>query len=226
MNDAIAALVTHAHTQVSATYGGLKTSLTEVGVRDSCERVVNHEADLGIVFRYGKENRSLRFEHLFSIPFGIACYRTHPLATKKRLGFSDLEGVRIVSYPLEDRTRYHAFVQEVLKRHGIDTHIEHLETGTLCFPEADDRVVFGVHFPGYVAVRHRPGNAPAGRHARRLRRVRGAPEEGDERGRACLLRRDRGAEPPEVTADGLAGARRVGPGWRVLSRMQRPVAGS
>ena len=150
MNDAIAALVTHAHTQVSATYGGLKTSLTEVGVRDSCERVMNHEADLGIVFRYGKESRSLRFEHLFSIPFGIACYRTHPLAKKERLGFSDLEGVRIVSYPLEDRSRYHAFVQEVLKRHGIDTRIEHLETGTLCFPEADDRVVFGVHFPGYA----------------------------------------------------------------------------
>ena len=177
MNDAIAALVTHAHTQVSATYGGLKTSLTEVGVRDSCERVVSHEADLGIVFRYGKESRSLRFEHLFSIPFGIACYRTHPLAKKERLGFSDLEGARIVSYPLEDRARYHAFVQEVLKRHGIDTRIEHLETGTLCFPEADDRVVFGVHFPGYARYGTDLVTRPLDDTQRRLRRVRGAPEE-------------------------------------------------
>ena len=106
MNDVIAALVTHAHTQVSATCGGLKTSLTEVGVRDSCERVVSHEADLGIVFRYGKESRSLRFEHLFSIPFGIVCYRTHPPVSYTHLAVSKRQlGRNPLALQATERTR-------------------------------------------------------------------------------------------------------------------------
>lgn len=150
MNEDIAALMTNACMLANASSGGLRVSLTETGVRDNCEEIANHRADVAIAFCYGEQDERLCSDHLFSLPFGIACHSTHSLSSKTPLDFEDIEGEYVVSYPLEGRAHYHAYVRKVLEKHGINVRIEHLAPNAMCFPDAEDCVVFGVHFPGFV----------------------------------------------------------------------------
>lgn len=148
LNTQLASLVSLAASQV-AEERDIRVSMAETGVRDCEEKLANRVADIAIGFRYSESTPDLHYEHLFNIPFGIACHATHPLAAKQPLTFSDLAGARMISYPMEERNRYHAFVREAKERHRLNTVIEHLEPDALCFPGTADSVIFGVHFPDY-----------------------------------------------------------------------------
>lgn len=148
LNSQIASTVFRATLLVSEG-GEVQTSMMETGVRDSEQKLLSREADIAVAFRYENESPELRYEHLFDIPFGIACHVANPLADKNPLTFGDLIDAPMISYPLQGREAYHDFVREVRKRHNIATPVEHLEPEGSCFPRTMDSVVFGVHFPDY-----------------------------------------------------------------------------
>lgn len=148
LNAQLASIVSLAASQV-AERRAIKVSMAEVGVRDYEERLIEGDADVAVGFRYAETSPELCYEHLFNLPFGIACHASHPLAERHPLSFSDLAGARMMSYPMEERASYHAFVREAKERHHLHTAIEHLDPDALCFPSTTDSVIFGVHFPDY-----------------------------------------------------------------------------
>ena len=123
--------------------------MTEAGVRDYEEKLAEGVVDVVVGFRYAETSPDLWYEHLFNLPFGIACHASHSLVDRHPLTFADLVDARMMSYPLEERAAYHAFVREAKERHGLHTAIEHLDPDALCFPSTTDSVIFGVHFPDY-----------------------------------------------------------------------------
>lgn len=148
LNSRIASIVSCA-TVEEPQNASLQVSMMEMGVRDAHEKLLSHEADIAVAFRYDDEVPGLHYEHLFSIPFGIACHAANPLASKSPLTFDDLIDAPMISYPMQEREAYHSFVREVRKRHGIETAIEHLAPDALCFPRNTESVIFGVYFPDY-----------------------------------------------------------------------------
>lgn len=161
--------------------------------------MLDRRADIALAFRYGEGEDGLRYEHLFDVPFGIACHASHRLADKSPLQFSDVVGESLLSYPEEERAAYHDFVKRVCLWHGIAPDVEHLEVGAMCFPSAEDSMVFGVHFPGYaryggdIVVRPLDDRSD-------VFDVRGASRRGGERKRARTLRQYR---PDERRAYGF-----------------------
>lgn len=150
-NERISGLVARAYERLCGEGMPVQMVRSDVGVRDCCEGLLADRWDIAITFRYGRRWRGVHFEHLFDLPFGIACQSVHPLARKERLAFADLVGQRLFSYPLAGRASYHEYVAHVCRRHGIDVAaMEHAEEGAICLPTTSDQVVFGVHFPGYA----------------------------------------------------------------------------
>lgn len=150
INEHMLSLATMAQTQLSAAGREVRLILTDTGVRDCHERLLDRRADIALAFRYEEGEDGLHYEHLFDVPFGIACHAAHRLADKSPLQFCDVVGESLLSYPEEERAAYHDFVKRVCLWHGIAPDVEHLEVGAMCFPSAEDSMVFGVHFPGYA----------------------------------------------------------------------------
>lgn len=148
LNAQLASIVSVAASQV-AERRPIKVSMAEAGVRDYEEKLAEGLADVAVGFRYADASPDLYYEHLFNLPFGIACHASHPLVDCHPLTFADMAGAHMMSYPLEERTSYHSFVREVKGRHGLHTAIEHLDPDALCFPSTAESVIFGVHFPDY-----------------------------------------------------------------------------
>ena len=144
LNEQIMGWITEARLAVAAAGFHGRVTVADTGVRDCLDSLADGRADVAVAFRYGHGERRVHLEHLANMPFGIACHGSNDLASKPRLGFDD-----IVGHPLEERAGYHAYVQRVCKRHGIDYTPGVTEDGSLCFPDGDDQVVFGVHFKGY-----------------------------------------------------------------------------
>lgn len=151
LNPRIASVISEAALRVSHSQEAVfQLAMVETGVRDCPVKLMRREVDVAVGFWFDDDLPELHCEHLFNIPFGIACHATSPLATKSHLSFDDLANAHMISYPMQDREAYHAYVRKVRKRHGIDMPIEHLEPDTLCFPQTTDSVIFGVFFPDYV----------------------------------------------------------------------------
>lgn len=150
INEHMLSLATMAQTQLNAQGVDLRLVMTDTGVRDCYERLLDHRADIALAFRYGDHEAGLCYRHLFDVPFGIACHSAHPLARKSPLLFHDMVGEHLLTYPEEEREAYHAFVLRVCRKHGIAVSMEHLEAGAMCFPSSEDGLVFGIHFPGYA----------------------------------------------------------------------------
>lgn len=152
LNPLAIALVSAARARFSSMPNGrgVKISITDTGVRDCCEKMLDQQADIAIAFRYGNDPDKLLYRHLFTIPFGIACHNSNPLASKRPLLFRDLADARIVSYPEEGRKRYHEFVDVVCAKHGIRPDIAKTDEGALCFIESQEDVIFGVFYPDYT----------------------------------------------------------------------------
>lgn len=148
LNSEIASLVSSAVSLIAQNQP-IEVVMTDTGVRDTEERLLLGNADIAIGFRYAETSSQLFYEHLFDIPFGVACHAAHPLATVTPLTFANLTRARIISYPAEERIAYHNYVSRVKERHNIHTPIEHLKSDTLCFPGTTDSVIFGIHFPDY-----------------------------------------------------------------------------
>ena len=62
--------------------------------QEALECVVHGEAEFGINM-IGSTETDVKFTHLLDDPYVLACHRGHPLASKKRVSWRDLEG-----YPL------------------------------------------------------------------------------------------------------------------------------
>lgn len=148
LNSRIASLVSSAVSRI-AEKRPIEVVMTDTGVRDTEERLLLGAADIAVGFQYAETSSHLFYEHLFDIPFGIACHAAHPLATVAPLTFARLRQARIISYPAEERIAYHNYVSRVKERHEIHTPTEHLKSDTLCFPGTTDSVIFGIHFPDY-----------------------------------------------------------------------------
>ncbi|WP_139652912.1 LysR family transcriptional regulator [Raoultibacter phocaeensis] len=150
LNEQIISKVITAQSKLAAEGTGVRLSLSDTGVRDCHEALLSGRTDIAVGFRYGIDEEGLEYAHIGEIPFGIACHDCHGLARKTHLGFDDIIGQKIVSYPIAGRKRYHAYVESVRRKHGIVQKIEYLEEGVLCFPDDERSIVFGIHFPGYA----------------------------------------------------------------------------
>lgn len=150
LNERLMGYVTTARVHMAAVGTPVRVTVTDTGVRDCLDALIDDRADVAIAFKYGRGERRVHLEHLMNVPFGIACHGSHALAAKPVLTFDDIVGCPLVSYPLEGRTGYHAYVQRVCRRYGIDYAPGGTEDGSWCFPNEDDQVVFGVHFAGYA----------------------------------------------------------------------------
>lgn len=149
MNANLFALVYRAQRQCPSIGDEIELSVSDMGVRDSSKKILDRSADVAIAFRYSEQERNLYYEHLLDMPFGIACPKSHPFATKKTLRFEDIQNTHLISYPLRHRTGYHEFVKSVCLKHQIDTEIEYAEEDSLCFPNTKNSIVFGVYYPEY-----------------------------------------------------------------------------
>lgn len=157
LNDRIIGIVNEARVACLEDGVDVQLSLRDIGVRDGFDALPEHAADIVLGFCYGRPGmlgpaRRLRMEHLFDIPFGIACYDDHPLAHRHPLHFADVRGQRLYSYPTNGREMYHEYVAQVCRKHRIVSPVEHCEDGLLCAPSAPDQLVFGVYFPGFTRV--------------------------------------------------------------------------
>lgn len=150
INEHMLSLATIAQARLCAQGEDVRLVMTDTGVRDCYERLLDRRADIALAFRYDDHQSGLCYRHLFDVPFGIACHGAHPLATKSPLLFHDMVGEHLLTYPKEERESYHEFVLRICRKHGIAAHLEHLEAGAMCFPSSEDGLVFGVHFPGYA----------------------------------------------------------------------------
>ena len=151
MNEEISGLVYAAHKRLVSKGSNMRISMSDMGVRDTLDALLNDAADLAVFFRYGRIERKLRVEHLFDVPFGVACHETHPLARKTPLTFADVVGCEMLSYPVEGRAGYHEFVERVSRKHGINPPADYAADGAFPAPIANNNViVFGVYYPGYV----------------------------------------------------------------------------
>ncbi|MDO4442804.1 MAG: LysR family transcriptional regulator [Slackia sp.] len=128
---------------------GTKISIVDTGVRDCCEKILDEQADIAIAFRYKNDPDGLLYKHLFTIPFGIACHSSNPLASKSPLRFRDLANSHIVTYPEEGRRRYHEFVETVCSKHSIHPDVSKTDEG-FCLINSKDDIIFGVFYPDYT----------------------------------------------------------------------------
>ena len=96
-------------------------------------------------FRYAKHLPTCGTNISSICPSALPGHASHSLVDRHPLTFADLVDARMMSYPLEERAAYHAFVREAKERHGLHTAIEHLDPDALCFPSTTDSVIFGVH---------------------------------------------------------------------------------
>ncbi len=150
MNTNLLQLVSSAAAKTAHDMPGFRISITENGVRDCEERLIENHADIALAFRYAQTSRELHYDHLLYIPFGIACHAEHPLAEKKTLSFEDIRGYELTSYPLADRTDYHTFVSHACHQFGITEPEPLADSRALCFPPTINSIVFGVFFPDFV----------------------------------------------------------------------------
>lgn len=152
LNPMAIALVSAARARFSSMPNGhnIKVSITDTGVRDCYEKMLSEQADVAIALRYKNDPDKLLYEHLFTVPFGIACHNSNPLASKSPLHFRDLANSRIVSYPEEGRKHYHEFVKAVCAKHGIHQDPVKTDEDALCFIESEKDVIFGIFYPDYA----------------------------------------------------------------------------
>ena len=130
----------------------LTVPIRDVGLRDSIDLLFEDQADILLAFSYGaflRNDRRLRVEHLTSLPFGVSCYRDHPLASLPQITFDDIRGQVLLTYPLVGRAGYHEYVARVCRKHGIGEPHLYCDEHAICTPLTSNQVVFGVYFPGY-----------------------------------------------------------------------------
>lgn len=149
LNGSLMAYIIEACAKLQKSEYVAQTLLSDTGVRDTCDRIRAHQADIAIAFRYNEPDEGVFRRHLCDIPFGIVCRKSHRLAQIEHLTFNDIIGEKIISYPLSDRSSYHSFVNQVCMKHNIEPSIQHLDDQYLCFPDDEDLIIFGIYFPGY-----------------------------------------------------------------------------
>ena len=155
LNSDLSRLVSDARDTVIGKGIPLTVPIRDVGLRDSVDLLFEDQADILLAFSYGaflRNDRRLRVEHLVSLPFGVSCYRDHPLASLPHIAFDNIRGQTLLTYPLIGRAGYHEYVARVCRKHGIGEPRLYCDEYAICTPLRSDQVVFGVYFPGYATV--------------------------------------------------------------------------
>jgi DNA-binding transcriptional LysR family regulator len=73
-----------------AKYPGILLRVVDQGAGDALSSVVRGEADFGINY-IGAQEPNIEFEAVLKEPFVVACRHDHPLATRKKVSWAELE---------------------------------------------------------------------------------------------------------------------------------------
>ena len=155
LNSDLSRLVADARDAVIENGTPLTVPIRDVGLRDSIDLLFEDQADILLAFSYGaflRNDRRLRVEHLMNLPFGVSCYRGHPLASLPHITFDNIRGQTLLTYPLIGRAGYHEYVARICRKHDISEPHLYCDEHAICTPLTSDQVIFGVYFPGYATM--------------------------------------------------------------------------
>lgn len=147
LNGPIISLLTKSRQNTSQ---AISVSFIDTGVQDCHKPLLLGETDIAIGFDYGRDHPDIHYDHLFNLPFGIACHADHALAQKEKLSIIDLDCLNVLTYPIEKRQAYHCFIQSVCAKYQVTPHFVYSQDNAVCFPEQRDIVYFGIHAPVYT----------------------------------------------------------------------------
>ncbi|MCP1313730.1 MULTISPECIES: LysR family transcriptional regulator [unclassified Halomonas] len=113
----------------SEAWPGIRIRILDVSANEGLERVINGEADFGINM-ISAQSSEVRFTPLLRDPFVLALRSDHPLASKKRIEWSDLEDVRLITVSRDSGNR--TILDNALSSEGIHLNsfyeVQHLST--------------------------------------------------------------------------------------------------
>ena len=90
--------------EFNTAYPGIRIRILDVSANEGVERVVSGEADFGINM-VSAHHPAVDFTSIYRDPFVLALRRDHPLAQKKRVEWSDLDDVRLITVSRDSGNR-------------------------------------------------------------------------------------------------------------------------
>ncbi|HYZ20930.1 MAG TPA: LysR substrate-binding domain-containing protein [Rhodopila sp.] len=96
-------------------YPRIRIRILDIGANEGLEAVGRGEADFGINF-IGASHAEIEFTKLVEDPFVLACRHDHPLASRKRVAWSELKGHRVITVGRTSGNR--AIIDTALARCG------------------------------------------------------------------------------------------------------------
>lgn len=113
----------------SEAWPGIRIRILDISANEGLERVISGEADFGINMFSG-QSAEVSFTPLLQDPFVLAMRSDHPLATKDRIEWANLEQVRLITVSRDSGNRM--ILDNALSAKGIHLNsfyeVQHLST--------------------------------------------------------------------------------------------------
>jgi len=106
--------------QFTTRYPQAKIRLAYLHPHEVVDAVINDEADLGIL-SFPSPHRSLTIVPWHSEPMVFVCHRSHPLAKRKAISSSDIEGEKFAAFDRSLSIR--KAIDKALRLHGVNVNI-------------------------------------------------------------------------------------------------------
>ena len=106
--------------QFTTRYPQAKIRLAYLHPHEVVDAVINDEADLGIL-SFPSPHRSLTIVPWHSEPMVFVCHRSHPLAKRKAISSSDIEGEKFAAFDRSLSIR--KAIDRALRLHGVNVNI-------------------------------------------------------------------------------------------------------